>query len=125
MTEEGYNGWENWETWCVHLWLTNDEGTYDLTRETVAAAVADEREPSWDWRAGDAIRDMIEEYKDEGNYAWYKLRYRDKKFEFFLAELKIYKDSPYVSADYRRCARDLLQADWEKYCEAFWDIFAR
>ena len=22
---EGYNGWKNYETWCVNLWLTNDE----------------------------------------------------------------------------------------------------
>ena len=23
---EGYQGWANYETWCVHLWLDNDEG---------------------------------------------------------------------------------------------------
>ena len=28
-----YNGWENYETWCVNLWLGNDEGLYNLTRE--------------------------------------------------------------------------------------------
>jgi hypothetical protein len=25
---KGYNGWNNFETWCVYLWLTNEEGTY-------------------------------------------------------------------------------------------------
>lgn len=31
--ESGYNGWKTYETWCVHLWLTNDEGTYRYWRE--------------------------------------------------------------------------------------------
>ena len=22
---EGYSGWDNYETWCVHLWLDNEE----------------------------------------------------------------------------------------------------
>jgi len=22
-----YNGWQNWDTWNLHLWLTNDEST--------------------------------------------------------------------------------------------------
>src|SRR5574337_1366651 len=33
--EQGYNGWKNYPTWAVHLWLTNDEVTY---RECVEAA---------------------------------------------------------------------------------------
>ena len=28
MTESGYQGWKNYETWAVNLWLQNDEGTY-------------------------------------------------------------------------------------------------
>jgi hypothetical protein len=28
-----YNGWSNYETWCVHLWLTNEEGSYRYWRE--------------------------------------------------------------------------------------------
>ena len=26
--KEGYNGWPNYETWLVGLWLDNDERTY-------------------------------------------------------------------------------------------------
>lgn len=31
--EKRYNGWANYETWCVHLWLSNDEPTYRYWRE--------------------------------------------------------------------------------------------
>jgi hypothetical protein len=29
MTDEkGYQGWTNYGTWCIHLWVTNDEQPY-------------------------------------------------------------------------------------------------
>ena len=32
MTEDTtYNGWKNYPTWCVNLWLSNDEGLYNST----------------------------------------------------------------------------------------------
>jgi hypothetical protein len=30
---EKYNGWVNYETWVVKLWLDNDQGLYEMVRE--------------------------------------------------------------------------------------------
>lgn len=39
MPDETYNGWANYPTWCVSLWLSNDEGLYNQSREIVQEAV--------------------------------------------------------------------------------------
>ena len=33
LTDTEYNGWENYETWNVALWIDNDEGLYNIARE--------------------------------------------------------------------------------------------
>lgn len=35
--DDTYNGWTNYETWLVNLWLTNDWNSYDSLRHIVAA----------------------------------------------------------------------------------------
>ena len=32
LTHKTYNGWSNYETWNIALWLGNDEGLYDTAR---------------------------------------------------------------------------------------------
>ena len=33
LTDTEYNGWTNYETWNVALWINNDQGLYNLARE--------------------------------------------------------------------------------------------
>ena len=32
MSDDKFNGWANWETWNVALWIQNDEGFYDFAK---------------------------------------------------------------------------------------------
>lgn len=52
--QTAYNGWPNYETWVVHLWLSNDQGT----DQTMRAIVTDS---SSVYVAGEAIREWVEE----------------------------------------------------------------
>jgi hypothetical protein len=33
VLDTSYNGWENYETWNVALWINNEEGLYHLAAE--------------------------------------------------------------------------------------------
>ncbi len=33
LNDTSYNGWTNYETWNVALWLGNDEGLYEMARD--------------------------------------------------------------------------------------------
>jgi|TARA_A100001388_G_scaffold48744_1_gene32441 hypothetical protein len=35
LTHKNYNGWTNYETWNVSLWIGNDEGLYDIARRAM------------------------------------------------------------------------------------------
>lgn len=37
-TEKRYNGWTNYETWCVKLWIDNDQYDHEQWREATREA---------------------------------------------------------------------------------------
>ena len=39
MTTKNYNGWTNYETWAVSLWMDNDEGAQSYWRDEAIAAL--------------------------------------------------------------------------------------
>jgi hypothetical protein len=59
---EKYNGWTNYETWNVKLWMDNDQGSYayygELAQEVYDASKAD-------GNPGDASYALAERIKDE------------------------------------------------------------
>jgi hypothetical protein len=34
MSDNRYNGWSNYETWCVKLWMDNDQGSQEYWSES-------------------------------------------------------------------------------------------
>lgn len=50
MTKQEYNGWTNYETWAVALWLDNEQGSYDYWRERA-------REVFGEYESGDQDND--------------------------------------------------------------------
>lgn len=65
MSEDrSYNGWTNYETWNVALWLNNDQGSQEMAHEIV-------RDNPEDWKAGDALKDALQELMpDLGATMW-------------------------------------------------------
>ena len=53
MDERRVNGWKNYPTWCVNLWLDNDEPTYNEKRLLIAQAI--KYATDWDEDENDVV----------------------------------------------------------------------
>lgn len=53
-TETTYNGWANYETWNVALWIQNDEGLYSLAKEHNDYQSFVDEMASWSEQTGDS-----------------------------------------------------------------------
>ena len=63
MESKQYNGWTNYETWCVNLWLDNDPGSHDEWRERAQQAYDDADHDEDD--AANDIAKQLESWHDE------------------------------------------------------------
>ena len=93
--EQGYNGWSNYETWAVKLWLDNDEGSYIYWTDVASEVIKEEdncNEGAFASRLSDQVRneqvdlgcslaaDLLGAAFDSVN--WYEIA------EAFIAEAK-------------------------------------
>jgi len=70
MKDTEYNGWTNYETWAVNLWMTNDESSDTASRELAAECYADAEANQYSTREEVAIlglADRLRNEADEGN----------------------------------------------------------
>ena len=54
--EQGYNGWKNYTTWCVNLWLANEEGLYGGAIARAEAVMGEEHPTSPYWTVEESHR---------------------------------------------------------------------
>ena len=72
MNRKEYNGWTNYETWCVNLWMSNDQGSDEYYRETAQEIYDDSesdktftREERATLTLSDRLKDEFEEQQSE------------------------------------------------------------
>jgi len=59
MSDEGYNGWKNYPTWAVHLWLDNDQGSQDWWLGESIDALENAEHPRYE--IADALKNHVRE----------------------------------------------------------------
>lgn len=64
MSNATYNGWTNYETWAVNLWLDNDEGSQDFWREQAQECWDEAAPTSYSTREENAVRHLSDRLKD-------------------------------------------------------------
>ena len=63
-TEKGYNGWANYETWNVALWIDNDQGSYFAAFEMAQECYDEAEQDDKDDQLNDAKRALADRLKD-------------------------------------------------------------
>ena len=72
MQHKEYNGWANYETWCVNLWMDNSEGDQEYWKD-IAEDLQSDADDTDDLinRLADAIKEWHEDNDPTGNSGVY------------------------------------------------------
>ena len=67
-----YQGWNNYETWNVALWIDNDQGTYEMVEEWAKEAWEAAEIPKYSWLTRERgavyiLAEQIKELVEDGN----------------------------------------------------------
>ena len=68
--KEGYQGWKNYETWAVALWMDNDQGSQGYKKELAEQTRVEDKD---EWRRdyADALKQWMEDdMPDMGATVW-------------------------------------------------------
>lgn len=66
MTKKEYNGWTNYETWLVKLWMDNEEGSSNYWHEQAEMCLEQtDRRGFEDTEASAMLSDMLKERHEE------------------------------------------------------------
>ena len=71
--DKKYNGWTNYETWCVNLWMSNDQGSDEYYRETAEETYKQSSADGSFTRAERATLGLMHSLKYEFEDAWPEL----------------------------------------------------
>ena len=65
MNNKEYNGWYNYETWMVNLWMDNDQGSHEMWREIARESIdADDKIANW-FYFDDRLKEYLEYLHDD------------------------------------------------------------
>jgi hypothetical protein len=64
MVDNTYNGWTNWETWIVNVWMDNDQKLYEYYREVAREEVLKDKE-SATYKLSITLRKQFDEWAPE------------------------------------------------------------
>lgn len=73
MERSEYNGWTNYETWAVKLWIDNDQGTYEWWLEQTGECVEEGLKDPGEEAAlllAHRLQDHHDEEMEEGVLLW-------------------------------------------------------